>query len=175
MIPRQAKNPMQNTKHRTGFTLVEVLLAVAIGGMLLAAVAVAFSAAAVNCRENEEMFKTINNARQALLRMSSQLRTANAVNPAAPSNECSLITAAGQDITYRYNSTDKKLYLITNDDLTDSDYVLCDNVAAMTCAKNVVVEEAVTKVMSVEVTLTVCNGDMQRTICGAAAIRRNLK
>jgi len=161
--------------NRRGFTVVELLLAVAIAGMLLTAVAVAFNASAVNCRENEEIFKTINNARQALLRMTSQLRTADAADPAAPSNECSLITAAGQDITYRYNSGNKKLYLVTNDDLTDSDYVLCNNVTAMTCTKNVVVEEAVTKVKSVQITITVTNGDMQRTVSAAAAIRRNLK
>ena len=165
---------MQDVKRRTGFTLVEVLLAVAIGGMLLTAVAVAFSAAAVNCRENEEMFKTINNARQGMLRMTSQLRTADAVDPNAPNNECSLITAAGQDITYRYNNGDKKLYLVTNDDLSDSDYVLCDNVEAMTCTKNWVVEESVVKVKSVQISITVSSGDMQRMVSTAAVIRRNL-
>lgn len=165
---------MQNTKRQTGFTLVELLLAVAIAGMLLAAVAVAFNASAVNCRENEEIFKTINNARQALFRMTSQLRTADAVDPNAPSNECSLITAAGEDITYRYNSTDNKLYLVTNDDLTDSDYVLCDNVTAMTCTKNAVVEDSQVKVKSVQISMTVANGDMQRTVSTAAVIRRNL-
>ncbi|HUV65893.1 MAG TPA: type II secretion system protein [Sedimentisphaerales bacterium] len=165
---------MRDIKRKTGFTLVEVLLAVAIGGMLLAAVAFAFNASAINCRENEEIFKTINNARQAMLRMTSQLRTADAVDPSTPNNECSLITAAGQDITYRYSSGDKKLYLVTNDDLFDSDYVLCDNVEAMTCTKNWVVEDSVVKVKSVQISITVSSGDMQRTVSTAAVIRRNL-
>ncbi|MHC4509486.1 MAG: PilW family protein [Planctomycetota bacterium] len=165
---------MRNTRHETGFTLVELLLAVAIAGMLLAAVAVAFNASAINCRENEEIFKTINNARQAMFRMTSQLRTADAVDPNAPNNECTLITAAGEDITYRYNSADNTLYLVTNDDLSDPNYVLCDNVTGMTCTKNTVVEDMQVKVKSVQISITVVNGDMQRTVSTAAVIRRNL-
>jgi prepilin-type N-terminal cleavage/methylation domain-containing protein len=165
-----------NSRIWTGFTLVELLLAVAIAGMLLAAVAVAFNASAINCRENEEIFKTINNARQAMFRMTSQLRTAepNLVDPCAPSNECSLVTATGEDITYRYDSGAKKLYLVTNDDPSDADYVLCDNVTAMTCTKNSVVEDMVLKVKSVQISITVASGDMQRTVSAAAVIRRNL-
>jgi prepilin-type N-terminal cleavage/methylation domain-containing protein len=165
---------MRNTRHETGFTLVELLLAVAIAGMLLAAVAVAFNASAINCRENEEIFKTINNARQAMFRMTSQLRTADAVDPNAPNNECTLITAAGEDITYRYNSADNTLYLVTNDDLSDPNYVLCDNVTGMTCTKNTVVEDMQVKVKSVQISITVVNGDMQRTVSTAAVVRRNL-
>ncbi len=181
MRQRNNKSPVRDTLRRKiiihnskGFTLAELLVAVAIAGMLIAAVAFAFNASAVNCRENEEIFKTMNNARQAMFRMTSQLRTADVVDESAPINECTLKTAAGQNITYRYNSTDKKLYLVTNDDLTDSDYVLCDNVEAMTCTKNAVVEESVVKVKSVQISITVSSGDMQRTVSGAAVIRRNL-
>jgi len=157
-----------------GFTLVELLLSVAIAGMLIGAVAFAFNASATNCRENEEIFKTVNNARQAMFRMTSQLRTADAVDQNSPSNECTLITAVGQNITYRYNSADKKLYLVTNDNLSDSDYVLCDNVTAMTCTKSWVVEESVVKVKSVQISMTVSSGNMQRTVSAAAVVRRNL-
>ena len=166
---------MQNTRQRTGFTIVELLLALAIGSMLLAAIAIAFSASIINYRENEDIFKTVNSARQALFRMTSQLRTADAVDPNSPNNECTMITASGDDITYRYNNGDNKLYLITNDDLSDSDYVLCDNVTAMTCTKNWVVEEDMQiKVKSVQISITVAIGNLQRTVSTAAVIRRNL-
>jgi len=165
---------MKNTRYRAGFTVVELLLALAIGSMLLAAIAVAFSASIINYRENEDIFKAVNSARQALFRMTSQLRTADAVDPNAPNNECTLITAGGDDITYRYNSGDNKLYLITNDDLLDSDYVLCDNVTSMTCTKNSVVEDMQIKVKSVQISITVGIGDLQRTVSAAAVIRRNL-
>ncbi|MHC4748616.1 MAG: PulJ/GspJ family protein [Planctomycetota bacterium] len=165
---------MQNTRYKTGFTIAELLIALAISGMLLVAVAVAFNASAINYQQNEDIFKAINSARQALFRMTSQLRTADAVDPNSPSNECSLITAGGDDITYRYNNTDNKLYLITNDDLSDSDYVLCDNVTALTCTKNAVIEDMQIKVKSVQISITVASGNLQRTVSTAAVIKRNL-
>jgi len=165
---------MQKSRCKTGFTIAEILLALAIAGILLAAVATAFNASAINFRENEEIFRVVNNARQALFRMTTQIRTADAVDPNAPANECSFITAAGEDLTYRYNAADKKLYLITNGDLSDPDYVLCDNVSALTCTKNSVLEDSTVKVKSVQISMTVGFGDLQRTVSTAAVVRRNL-
>ncbi len=157
---------------RFGFTLVELLLALAISAMLLAAVGTAFNASAMNYRENEKIFKTINSARQALFRMTTQLRTADAVDPSAPSNECTLLTPVGENITYRYDSTDNKLYLDTN----GNSYVLCEDVTAMTCTKDVVFddEKGYNIVKSVQISLTVACDDRERTIAAAAVVRRNL-
>lgn len=160
--------------HYFGFTIVELLLALAIAAILLAAVAVAINASAVNYRANEDMFKVTNNARQALLRITNDVRTADAADPTAPANECSLITANGDDITYRYNNTDNKLYLITNYDTSDPDYVLCDNVTALTFTKQTFVDGSQTKVRSVQVSITVESGNAQKKISAAAVLRRNL-
>ena len=159
-------------KYETGFTIVELLLALAIASILLATIATAFNASIINYRENEDMFKVINSARQSLFRITSQLRTADAVEPSAPVNECTLITAAGDDITYQYNNGDNKLYLITNDDLSDPDYVLCDNVTAMTFTKTPTDDG--TDCKSVQISITVTRGNVERKISAAAAIRRNL-
>ncbi len=153
-----------------GFTIVELLLALAITGMLLAAVAVAFNASVINYRENEEIFKTINNARQALLRMTSQLRTGYWVDPDAPNNECSFFTADGQDLTYEHRSADNKLYLITNSD--DQEYVLCENVTSMNFIKTPTLDGSDCK--SVQISMTIQSGDMQRTMSTAVVIRKNL-
>ena len=162
---------MRNTQYQNGFTIAELLLALAIAGLLLAAVAVAFNASIINYGENEDIFKTINSARQALFRITSQLRTANAVDPNSPDNECALITAGEDDITYRYNNGDNKLYLDSN----GNSYVLCDNVTAMTFKKDTATEDAVTYVKSVQISMTVESGNVQRTVSAAAVIRRNLK
>ena len=159
-------------KYETGFTIVELLLALAIASILLATVATAFNASIINYRQNEDMFKVINSARQALFRITSQLRTADAVEPSSPINECTLITAAGDDITYQYNNGDNKLYLITNDDLSDPDYVLCDNVTAMTFTKTPTDDG--TDCKSVQISITVTRGNVERKISAAAVIRRNL-
>lgn len=159
---------MKNGRYKTGFTLVELLLALAISAMLLAAVGAAFNASAMNYRENEETFKTINNARQALFRMTSQLRTADAVDPADPNNECSFITSAAEDVTYRFNSADNKLYLDTN----GNSYVLCDNVTAMSFTR--ILTDDGLDCKSVQISMTVACGDMTRTLAAAAVVRRNL-
>lgn len=155
------------------FTIAELLIALVITGILLAAVATAFNASAINCRENENIFKTINNTRQALFRITSQLRTGYWVDPNAPNNECSFFTANGRDITYRFNNADNKLYLITNDDLLDDDYVLCENVTSMSFIKTPTDDGADAK--SVQISMTVQSGNRQRTVPAAAVIRKNLK
>ncbi len=163
---------MQNTRYKTGFTIIELLLALAVSAMLLAAVAFAFNASIINYRENEDIFKAINSTRQALSRMTSQLRTGYWVDPNAPNNECSFFTADDENITYQYNNGDNKLYLITNDDLSDPDYVLCDNVTAMTFTKTPTDDG--TDCKSVQISITVTRGNVERKISAAAAIRRNL-
>jgi len=168
------------TGRRTGFTLVELLLALAITAILLTAVALAFNASVINYRENEDIFKAINNARQSLFRITSQLRTATLVDDTAPANECSMRTAAtmshpsGENITYRYDNTARVLYLITKDDLTDEDYVLCSNVNSVTFTKDVFVEDAVTKVKSVQIVISVASDGVEKKLAAAAVVRRNL-
>jgi prepilin-type N-terminal cleavage/methylation domain-containing protein len=161
------------------FTLVECLISLAISAILLTAMAVAFNASAINYRENEQMYQAINNARQALTRMTSQLRTAGyqvaqdvwgGVDPLAPANQCNFWTCTGQDITYEFRSADGKLYLITNDD--GSEYVLCSNVVNATFTKTAAADPNDCK--SVQISLTVRAGDFERTLSAATVIRRNL-
>jgi len=162
---------MRNAKCKTGFTVVEILLVLAITGILLAAVAVALNASIINYRENEDIFKAVNSARQALYRVTTQLRTAQAVDPNSPVSECALITAGGDNITYRYNSGDNKLYLDSN----GNSYVLCDNVTAMTFTRNTATQGALTYVKSVQISMAVRSGNVQRTVAAAAVVRRNLQ
>ena len=164
----------KSVKSNSGFTIAELLIALVITAILLAAVATAFNASVINYQENEKVFRLINNARQALSRITSQLRTANAVDPNSPGNECTLITAQGDDITYRYNSGDNKLYLITNDDLTDSDYVLCDNVIAMTFSADTANDGGTLYVKSIQISITVSSGDLEQIFAAAVVIRKNL-
>jgi prepilin-type N-terminal cleavage/methylation domain-containing protein len=157
-------------KSSAGFTIAELLISLTIIALLLAAVAAALNASVANYRDNEDIFKTINNARQALTRITNQLRTADAVDPNEPSNQCSLITAGSDDITYRYDNSEKKLYV----DFNSNSYVLCDNVTAMTFTKDTATEDSVTYVKSVQVSMTVSSGDLEKTLSAAAVVRRNL-
>ncbi len=164
----------RSNKSGGGFVLAELLIGLAITAVVLTAVAVAFNAAAINYRENEGIFKAINSARQALFRMTTQIRTATAVDPNSPNNKCAMITAGGEDITYRYDDAGQKLYLVTNDDLSDADYMLCENVTGMTFVKQTVTEEGQIKVKNVQISMTVVSGKVQKKVSAAAVVRRNL-
>jgi len=167
---------MQNPRHKRGFTIVELLLALAIGAMLLVAIAVAFNASAMNYQQNEDIFKTVNAARQALLRMTSQLRTAETVDLAAPGNQCIFDTGdtPPENLTYEFRGAGDATYpntllLITN--INGNAYVLCDNVTAATFTK--ATSDGIT-CESVQISMTVAHGNVQRTMSAAAVIRRNL-
>jgi len=157
--------------------MVELLIALAIAGMLLAALTVALNASIVNYRENEEIFKGINSARQALTRMTSEIRTAGAdvngiflsVDPCAPSNQCNLYTANGESITYEFRSPDPNLYLITNSN--GNEYVLCDNVVSATFTKTPADSD---NSKSVQIVLTVQSGNHQQNLAAAAVVRKVL-
>ncbi|MHC4396694.1 MAG: PilW family protein [Planctomycetota bacterium] len=162
------------TKFTTGFTIAEVLIAMAITGLLLAAVAVSFNASVMGYRENEDIFKTINDGRQALFRITTQVRTAAAVDPNSPANECTLATVGGENITYQYNNIDNKLYQIDNS--TSNTYLLCDNVTAMifTKATDIDPSDGLEYVKSIQVSMTVQNNNTEKTFVAAAVVRRNL-
>lgn len=168
-------NNMHNMRVKTGFTMIELLLGLAITAMLFAAVAVAFNASAVNYNQNENIFAGINSVRQALSRITTQLRSADAVDPNAASNECTFITADGQNITYRFNSGDSTLYLITNDDTSDDDYVLCENVNSMTFTRETFIADSQIKVKSVQISMSMTSGGVVQKLAAAAVIRRNLE
>ena len=147
-------------------------------GMVLAAVAFAFNASAINFSENEAMFKAMNTARQALLRITTEIRTAQSValigagaGDDPDSSRCSMITSDSRNITYRFNSGDNTLYL--DDNIASSSYVMCENVTAMTF-KRAYVPDDPSKVRSVRISITVAADDLSQTLATGAVVRRNL-
>jgi prepilin-type N-terminal cleavage/methylation domain-containing protein len=172
------------TKHNSpnGFTLIELLISLAIMGMLLTALAAALNASIINYRENEKIFRGINSARQALVRMTSQIRTAGydvngvcqAVDPDAPINQCNLNTNTGENITYEFRDSSyaeypNTLLLITN----NTEYVLCDNVTACQFVKTLAEDGINAK--SVRISLTISDGSMEQKLSAAAVVRRVLE
>lgn len=168
-------------KSWAGLTIAELLISLAIMALVLVAVATAFNASVVNYRNNENIFKAINNARQALTRITNQLRTAGCevagvwggVDPNAPDNQCNFWFRTGtscEDITYEFRSADSKLYFITNSD--GQEYVLCDNVTAMNFIKTPTDDGLDCK--SVQISMTVTSGEIEQKLSAAAVVRRNL-
>ena len=166
-------------KFGVGFTIIELLLALAMTALLLTAVAVAFNASMTNYKENEDIFRTVNNARQALMRMTSQIRTAGyfdtvtgtwygVAHNSAPSNQCILYKPDHELITYEFR--EHKLYLIRN--ATPPGYVLCDKVVAATFTTT---SDNEVDAKSVQISITVGNGSAEQTFSAAAVVRKVLE
>jgi prepilin-type N-terminal cleavage/methylation domain-containing protein len=179
---KQRDKRRNRTRGHAGFTIIECLIGLAISAMLMTALAVAFNASIVNFRENEEMFQSINHARQALARMTSQLRTAGYSDPngvwwgvvqASPSNQCEFWTSDGEHVIYEYRDASdandpNTLMLITN----GTAYTLCDDVTSASFSKTPAADPLDAK--SVLISLTVQTGASVRTLAAAAAVRRSL-
>jgi prepilin-type N-terminal cleavage/methylation domain-containing protein len=160
-------------KSARGFTIVELLISLMITGMLLAAVASAIHASSVNYNANESIFKSMNIARLTLLRITAEIRTAQGVVVSEASTQCSLVTTDGADITYLYDDAEKILYLVTNDDATDADHVLCENVTDVTFTRTTYASEPGT-VKDVMISITTNVGDVSQTLSSAVVLRKNL-
>ena len=159
-------------RSKGGFTLVELLISLALLAMIMAAVGVAVHASAMNYKANENIFAAMSTARQATMRITSDLRTARGeVSDTDPPTQCSFYTADDRNITYRWNSADNTLYLdIHSVDSTDS-YVLCRNVTAMTFTRTPATGDPV---RNVRLSMTVTVDGQSQTVASAAVIRRNM-
>ncbi len=168
---------------RRGFTIVECLIGLAISAILLAAVAAAFDASLTNYRENERMYTTMNSARQALTRMTGEIRTAGYFDQSDPdpanwgwkgvaysvgsTNQLNLYLANHEFVRYEFRSAEKKLYLVKL--ATNQSYVLCDHVADATFTTTA---DNGIDATSVQISLTVTDGSFARTLSAAAVVRR---
>lgn len=163
------KNALQNLKRSKGFTLVELLLVLAISSMLMTAVAFAISAYSINYTENEAVFKTVNTARQALARITTDIRKAQTVYVDGETDQqCSLLTTTGSFIRYQFNIAEQKLYMETG----SNSYLLCDNVTNMTFIKTKAASNDFAK--NVRISMEIVDGNATRKVAAAAVIRRNL-
>jgi len=163
---------MKPCKLKSAFTLVEMLICLAVVGVILTAVAIAFDACVANYEANKGISDSIIKANQALSRITADLRCAWPVQPDEPNNQCSMFTAEGKNITYLFNQGEGKLYLVDNG--TATSYVLCEDISSA------VFDRALDpcdpgKVTSVQIILTVGTGNFARDACAAAVIRKNLR
>lgn len=172
---------MKTAQIKHGFTMVEVLLSLVILAMLMTAVAVAFDASIVNFQANESISKTTNAARAALLRMTTELRTAQGVGVIGaddPDNtQCSLMTGAG-NICYWYDQNNKVLRLdadVNPASHSTDDPALCRNVTSVTFNRaSVPGNPGAIRNVRIVLTLTDDKGNNPQTLAAAAVVRRNL-
>jgi prepilin-type N-terminal cleavage/methylation domain-containing protein len=164
---------------RRGMSIVEVLIALAITALLLTAVAVAYSASARAIEVNDEFFRATQAGRVSLLRVLTDVRQGT-VKEDALTDSVRLITTppdgqVARDRTYQYRPANKQLVMITNDDATDLDYILANNVSAVMFTKEIGKDaNNANCVTRLAMTITVTVGKHSIQLSGAAAPRRYL-
>jgi prepilin-type N-terminal cleavage/methylation domain-containing protein len=169
---------MKTARIKKGFTILEVLMSLVILAALMTAVAVAFDASIVNFQANDSISKTTNAARAALLRMTTELRTALDVatlgggGDPVDMSQCSFHDNDGQLYCYRYSPNDQTLYL----DFAGNSYAMCKNVTGVTFDRATAVVGGQVAVRNVRIVLTLTDdkGKNSQTLAAAAVVRRNL-
>lgn len=181
---------MKTHRQQTGFTIVEVMMSLMILAILMTAVAFAFDASVTNYQQNKGIYETVNRGRQALLRITNDLRTADdlALSTEEANTQVSFIkdtTGDGvydKDVTYRFDGASNTLYY--DDNITGNSHVLCSNVVAAAFdrtehqidrANGLGGVETITAVRDVRITLTVTDdsGGISQTLAAATLIRKN--
>lgn len=185
-------------KNKHGFTIIEVMMSLVILAMLMTAVAFAFDASVTNYQQNKGIYETINRGRQALLRITNDLRTASEValinnfEPAAllaqdPDNsQIGLTTSDGSNIWYIYadkypegspDGVNDTLCLEKDGTL----YTLCDNVTSVTFDRTEDLVDlggtigSIWLVRDVRIVLAVTDDDgkVSKKIAAATLVRKN--
>ncbi len=122
----------RNNQLKRGFTLVEMLIALSITGMLLAATAVAFNAAFTSYSVNTNLADVNMSARNSLHQMCSTIRMAvndpaiSTIDVSDGGNKCSMTNSDGQAVIYKYDPTQKQL--LVNIDADTNWYLMADDV-----------------------------------------------
>jgi prepilin-type N-terminal cleavage/methylation domain-containing protein len=159
----------QHITFKNGFTLVEILMALAVGALLLVAVMVAFNGAAMNYSENQAISDTINNARQFLYKIIQQLRTAKSVESVSDTR-CSFTDDYDNSLTYSYD-TDSSSIKLTKD---STEYLVCENVSDIKFTKTVSDQDP-NVVKSIRIDMEVTQNGSARKLSSGTSIRKNLE
>lgn len=175
-------------QRKSGFTVVEVMVSLVILAMLLTAVAFAFDASVTNFKVNKGIYETVNRSRQALLRITNDLRTAQDIP--LPGEEPNTQVSFGndtdgdgiydKDVTYRFDNSTTPGVLYYDDNLTGTSHVLCENVVSATFERtqHEVEREGVDiwAVRDVRIVLTLTDeaGEVTQTLAAATLVRKNL-
>ena len=153
---------------QSGFTLVEVMIALTISALLMAAVATSFYASLLNYQENQDIYESVSRARQSLMRVTTQLRTANYVDATTGVNQCDFFDPCDNYYLFDYRSGDSKLVLV---DGANNEFDLCDNVSAMEFQKQVSPSDP-NRALSVRISMTVDCGNTSQDLASAVVVRK---
>lgn len=165
-----------------GWSLIEVMLTLAISAMLLTAIAGAFSASASAIRENDRFFRATQAARVAMNQILDAVRRAHAVQLTTSASPPSTVSSSwvesltfdGHDYTYQY--ANGQLVLIDNGTTGSPQFTLAHNVTSAQFVGEYAPNPNTGALRCVKVTLDIVIeiGDNQVHLSGSAVPRRTI-
>jgi type II secretory pathway pseudopilin PulG len=150
-------------KRNKGLGLVELIVSLGIAGMLLTAVAAAYSATTTAIEMNDQFFRASQAARVTINQIMAEVRKCQSGVVDDPALE--LTTALGQKRLYSFNSDAKRITMTLPDELSAPTYTLARNVDSA-----VFYTDGATIAMRVTVKI----GSNQITLSGSAMPRRTM-
>ena len=164
---------MKKYESKAAFTIIELMISLVIVTIILTAVAIAFDACIASYQANKDISDAVIKANQALSRITNDLRCAAAVDAnSEPNSQCAFISAGGSDLTYRYEKSSGRIYLIQG---SSTSHILCDGISSAVFDRTTAVDgSGLRYVKNVQIKLTVGSGNNAQKACAAGAIRRNL-
>jgi len=170
----------KDVKLLAAFTIIEVLLSLAILAILLSAVALSMQGGVECFDENEEISQLIQTSQVVLNRMMSEIRTAQAVD--TDTHWIGIIPPENDDgiTNIEYELVDGVLYYrqTINGEQTSQELISSDDVAkvvSFTVSRETAIgEDDLIYTKSVTATLKLQAGDNRFTITTSACPRRNM-
>ena len=168
-----------------GFTVAEILIALTILALLVTSMAVAFQASLKNCQENEKIAAVTQTARSLLSRMTRHVRSADAIDLAAPSGQLIAIlpddsSGDQHEVRYLLDSGAKQLRYEerVNGAVTESQVILGSNDGIEVLGFSKTIEtgtdwQGLTCAKSVTMRLTIRQEGRSSTMSASASPRRN--
>jgi len=183
---QQTKHPdlSARRRRRSGLSMVEILISLAITALLLTATAIAFDAALTSYKANHDISMVNVAARNAVHQITSTIRSAwndpdfDTIDVSDDGTECALVDSTARHIIYRYAADSQQLQMNINNG--EQWYVLIDNIQPIsddepffTATYADDADFAPGTVAQVEMRFIIGHGDVTRTIA-AAAVPRNI-
>ncbi|MBS3735013.1 MAG: prepilin-type N-terminal cleavage/methylation domain-containing protein [Phycisphaerae bacterium] len=164
-----------------GFTLVEVLIALALFALLMAAMGTAVHGALDSHAENTDLASATQGARVALQRICHDIRTAASVDPYAGTGTLRLVPPEDVDaiqIDYVHDANEQQLLYCVTDGAGQTDHVLLGgddgiDVTAFVVDHEIADDGEETYIRSTTFALTFEVDGESLTVTASAAPRRN--
>jgi len=110
MLEKKMKIKNNVIKNNKGFSLIEMMIVVAILGIIILGLVTFFTGGTKSWVAGQSQLKAQREARQAMDRMVKEIREARSINNSSTLSSISFNSPFNGDITYNYNSGDKKVY-----------------------------------------------------------------